>query len=133
MWICHNSHQQKAKGHAKVDILMAQPLEEVLSINRTLAQQIALFVATDPPSLESDDHLVELLTAHVLDSAMGVDRDVAFTDCDFKMWLQIASQVQPVVSDGARNMIKAFYLASRHVRVSPMHGTAVVKSALDSM
>ena len=136
MWICHSSHHQKAKGSAQAHpdgVLVTRTLEEVLCINRALAQQIALFVATDPPSQESEDYLAEILTHHMLGAAMEVDRDVVFSDDDFKTLLRVASQVRPVVSKGARNMIKAFYLASRNVRMSSVYGTDVVKSALDSM
>lgn len=130
--MCQSTHCQKPKGSAKVhhsDI----PLEEVLCISRTLTQSVALFIATDPPTMESEDYLAELLAVHMLSAAMGGETEVAFTDCDFKTLLLVASQVHPVVSDEARNLIKAFYLASRSVRVSAAYGTDVVKSALDTM
>eukprot|EP00731_Ephydatia_muelleri_P031913 Em0023g420a len=136
MWTCQSTHCQKPKGSAKVhhsDIPLIRPLEEVLCISRALIQSVALFIATDPSTLESEDYLAELLAVHILSAATGCETEVAFTDCDFKTLLLVASQVHPVVSDEARNLIKAFYLASRTVRVSAVYGTDVVKSALDTM
>ena len=45
---------------------------------------MGLVVLCDPPTGEADDHLAELLTQHILDSATGVQPRPPLAQDDFK-------------------------------------------------
>lgn len=134
VWAC-SDRQQRSRAFAKADadIVTAHTMHETSTISKAFADCLGLVVVTDSPSGEMDDHVTELLTQHLLESATGLATSPPLSDNHFRKLLEFVWEKEVALSPRGRQLLQAFYLASRRVRVSSLYATAMPISALEVM
>ena len=95
--------------------------------------RMSVVMVTDPPSVDSEDYLSEMLTQHCLQAACGQTHNPVLPYDHFKQFLAVASSLQVQLSPEAKQMLQSFYVASRRVRTSSIHSSDMPNSALNSM
>jgi hypothetical protein len=97
------------------------------------AELMGLVVFTDCPTSDGDDFLSELMTQHILDQAMGTASPPPLSHSHLHQLLSAVSGVEVSLSPSCQQLLRSFYLASRRVRASSLHGTDMPVSGLDVM
>ena len=83
--------------------------------------------------LATEDHLQDVLMSHMLDRSMHHCSRAILQQQDLQQFLTIASGIEVELSAGAAELLKAFYIASRKVRVSMAYGIDIPIRALSSL
>ena len=95
--------------------------------------RMSIVLITDPPDMDSEDYLSNILTQHFLQAACGQTHTPLLPHDHFKQFLTVASSLQVQLCPEARHLLQSFYIASRRVRTSSVHCSDMPNSALDSM
>ena len=128
------------------------PAQWVWSCSVPPPSSVGVVMFCDCPTSDGADFLSELLTQHILDRATGTARTPPLSHSHLHQVhtphpshsshlpssssLQLLASVSGVavaLSPACQQLLRAFYLASRRVRASSLHGTDMPVNALDVM
>lgn len=98
-----------------------------------LCSHFDLVVVNDPADLATQDHLHDVLMEHVLNMSLNHCVESMLHLPDLQQFLSVASGIEVELSETAAELLKAFYVASRKVRVSMSYGTDIPIKALSSL
>jgi hypothetical protein len=99
----------------------------------TSCSQFDLVVVNDPADLATQDHLHDALMKHVLNTSLHHHVPPMLHLPDLQQFISVASGIKVELSESAARLLKAFYIASRKVRVSMSYGTDIPTKALSSL
>jgi len=99
-----------------------------------MSRAFSLVVLTDPPDLDTKEHVNDLLMMHALS---GSRNDMAEPDTlslvDLKQYLNIIISIEVELLKEASDLLKAYYMASRRARSSSISGPDVPIRTLKSL
>lgn len=92
-----------------------------------------MVVVNDPIELSSQDHLHDQMMNHALNKSINQYCEPMLHQADLQKFLTAISGIEVELSQSASDLLKAFYIASRKVRVSTSYGTDIPIRALSSL
>ena len=99
-----------------------------------LSRSFGLVVLTEPPDLDTRDHINNLLMIHALSGSKNdLPESDALSLVDLKQYLNIVMSIEAELLEEASDLLKAYYMASRRARSSSFCGPDVPIRTLKSL
>ncbi|XP_062511134.1 minichromosome maintenance domain-containing protein 2-like isoform X2 [Corticium candelabrum] len=111
--------------------------KEAVPLSKSLTDRFGLLVFTDEENVSTDTWAEQQLTEHLLGlstmSSIPDSNPFPVNDRDIVQLLYRAAFLKSTFCASALELIRAFYLASRRIRGSSVHGTDISVTALHAM
>lgn len=95
--------------------------------------QFDLVLVNDPADLATQDHLHDMMMDHVFSKCTHQHSKSVLPLEELQHFINFALEVEVELTEEAAELLKAFYVASRKVRVSMSRGADVPLKALNSL
>lgn len=105
----------------------------LVSTSVVFCSQFELVVINDPSDLLAKENLHEVMVKHTLATSRGHVSSPLILPAELQRFLENISHVKVTLTDSASELLKAFYIASRKVRISASRGIDMPIKALNYM